>query len=261
MDCGTDFVAWMTQWESYCNLSGLADENAQKQVQALMLCFSRDTLSIVQNLGLTEEENGNVASIIRAVKRYVDGQVNETVERRYFRKRTQQVGESFDDFLVSLRELVKTCNFCSDACTSKNIRDQIIDGLLDADTTEDLLQEADLTLAKAVSKCQAQEAAKKQRAHLHNYNPEVAALRKPQDQHPRPPTSTCQAVVLQPTQPAGPSAQLTIKPALTAKKLAILQRFAEARLGTMVPLPPQPPRLTPEDYLTFATWLPLIQLH
>ena len=134
VDRGTDFAAWMTQWESYCSLSGLADENAQKQVQALMLCFSRDTLSIVQNLGLTEEENGNVASIIRAVKRYVDGHVNETVERRHFRKRTQQVGESFDDFLVSLRELVKTCNFCSDACTSKNIRDQIIDGLLDADT-------------------------------------------------------------------------------------------------------------------------------
>ena len=244
----------MTQWESYCSLS---DENAQKQVQALMLCFSRDTLSIVQNLGLTEEENGNVASIIRAIKCYVDGHVNETVERRHFRKRTQ-VGESFDDFLVSLRELVKTRNFCSDACTSKNIRDQIIDGLLDADTTEDLLQEADFTLAKAVSKCQAQEAAKKQRAHLHNYNPEVAALRKPQDQHPRPPTSTCQGCGA-PTHPAG----RTQCPAYnqTAKKLAILQRFAEARLGTMVPLPPQPPRLTPEDYLTFATWLPLIQLH
>ena len=87
---------------------------------------------------------------------------------------------------------------------AKNIRDQIIDGLLDADTTEDLLQEADLTLAKAVSKCQAQEAAKKQRAHLHNYNPEVAALRKPQDQHPRPPTSTCQGCGA-PTHPACPT--------------------------------------------------------
>jgi len=76
--------------------------------------------------------------------------VNETVERRNFRRHTQQVGESFDDFFVSLRELVKKCNFCSDACTQKNIRDQIIEGLLDDDTVEDLLQETDLRLYTSV---------------------------------------------------------------------------------------------------------------
>ena len=74
----------------------------------------------------------------------------------------QQVGESFDDFLVLLRELVKTCNFCSDDCTNKSICDQIIEGLLDAHTTEDLLKETDLTLDRVISitKCQIQEAAK-----------------------------------------------------------------------------------------------------
>ena len=64
-----------------------------------------------------------------------------------FRNRTQQAGASFDDFLVSLHQLVKTCNFCNDACTQKNIRDQIIEGLVDESTVEDLLQETDLTLA------------------------------------------------------------------------------------------------------------------
>ena len=161
VDHGSNFAACKLQWDSYCSLSGLADQDSAKQVQALTLCFSHDTLSVVQNLGLTDEERASVASIISTIKRYIDGHVNETVERRNFRRRTQQVGESFDDFLVSLRELVKTCNFCSDTCTQKNIRDQIIEGLLDADTVEDLLQETNLTLATAVHKCQAQEAAKK----------------------------------------------------------------------------------------------------
>ena len=145
VDRGSDFAAWKLQWDSYRSLSGLAEQGAAKQVQALTLCFSRDTLSIVQNLGLTEEQRGSVEDIISAIKRYVDGHENEMVERRNFRRRTQQVGESFDDFLVSLRELVKTCNFCYDACTQKNIQDQIIEGLLDDDTVEDLLQETDLT--------------------------------------------------------------------------------------------------------------------
>ena len=61
----------------------------------------------------------------------------------------------------------------------------------DADTVEDLLQETNLTLATVVHKCQAQEAAKKQRAKLHN--PEsIAALRKPQNRKSYSSTSTCQ---------------------------------------------------------------------
>ena len=53
VDRGTDFTAWHLQWRSYCNLSGLAGQEASKKVEALSLCFSRETLSIVQNLGLT----------------------------------------------------------------------------------------------------------------------------------------------------------------------------------------------------------------
>ena len=109
LDRGTDFAAWKLQWDSYISPSGLAGEDTQKQVQALTLCFSRETLSIVQNLGLTEEEKKSIDLIILAIKPYVQGHVNETVERRNFCKRMQQVGEAFDDFLVSLRELVKTC--------------------------------------------------------------------------------------------------------------------------------------------------------
>ena len=80
VDRGSDFAAWELQWDSYCSLSGLADQDAAKQVQALTLCFSCDTLSVVQNLGLTDEERASVTSIISAIKRYIDGHVNEMVE-------------------------------------------------------------------------------------------------------------------------------------------------------------------------------------
>ena len=105
--------------------------------------FSRETLSIVQNLGLSDTEKADIAAIISAIKKYIDGHINESVERRNFRRRSQQPGETFDDFVLVLRELVKTCNFCSNNCTRKNIRDQIIEGILDGGTVEDLLQEKD----------------------------------------------------------------------------------------------------------------------
>ena len=166
VDRGTDFQAWKSQWDVYINLSGLHNQAAATQVQALTLCLSRETVTIVDNLGLTTEQRGRVADIVAAIERYVKGQVNESFERRTFHRRVQQPGESFDDFLVSLRELAKTCSFCTDQCTQKNIRDQIIEGLLEGDTVEDLLKERDLTLETTITKCRAQEAAKKQRAEM-----------------------------------------------------------------------------------------------
>ena len=181
LDRGADFKAWKSQWQAYLSLSGLAEQDAAKQVQALTLCFSRETVTIVENLGLSDHQRGDVTAVVSAIQRYVEGHINESVERRTFRRRVQQPGETFNDFLVSLRELAKTCNFCSADCTQKNIRDQIIEGLLDGDAIEHLLQEKDLTLDKAISTCRAQEAVKKQRAEI-TTNPRepvnVQALRR-----------------------------------------------------------------------------------
>ena len=154
------------QWESYSSLSGLSKEDQATQVKALMLCLSRETLSIEHNLGFTEEQMKQPQAIITAIRAYVDGHLNETVERRNFRRRTQQEGETFDDFLIALRELIKTCKFCSDVCTKKSLRDQIIEGLRDPETIEDLLKEKDLTLDTTIMHCRSREAAKKYRSDL-----------------------------------------------------------------------------------------------
>ena len=101
VDRGSDFKAWKIQWKAYFSLSGLDDQAAEKQVQALTLSFSREMLTIVENLGLTDARRKNVKEIITTIEAYVNGQ------RRAFRSRVQQEGEMFDDFVVSLRELAK----------------------------------------------------------------------------------------------------------------------------------------------------------
>ena len=128
IDRGSDFSTWKVQWDSYLSLSGLDNEDAAKQVQALTLCFTQETLTIVENLGLSEEKWKSISPIIATVRHYIEGHINESVERRNFSHRIQQPGETFNDFLVSLRELVKTYNFRLETCTQKNIRDQIIEG-------------------------------------------------------------------------------------------------------------------------------------
>ena len=57
-------------------------QGAAKQVQALTLCLSCETVTIVENLGLSDDQRGNVAEIVAAIQRYVEGHINESVERR-----------------------------------------------------------------------------------------------------------------------------------------------------------------------------------
>ena len=179
VDRGADFKAWKVQWNAYLSLSGLDKQSSAKQVQALTLCLSREALMVVDNLGLTAAQRGNAGHVVDAMTRYVERQINESVERRNFRRRTQQPGETFDDFLVALRELAKTCQFCSEDCSQKSIRDQIIEGLADGDTVEVLLQEKDLTLETTVTKCRGHEAAKRQRAEITDSSTAaIAALRQ-----------------------------------------------------------------------------------
>ena len=175
IDRGTEFTAWRTQWNSYSSLSGLVNEDATKQVKALTLCLSRETLAIVHNLGLSEEQMKRPDAVIQAMQEYIDGHVNETVERRNFRSRRQLPGESFDDFLIALRELVKTCKFCSEQCAQKNLRDQVVEGLRDIETVEDLLKENNLTLDNAIAKCRSREAARKHCSGMTRQEPEAMA--------------------------------------------------------------------------------------
>ena len=56
VDRGSDFKAWKSQWDAYIRLSGLDRVEPAKQVQALTLCFARETVTIVENLGLASDQ-------------------------------------------------------------------------------------------------------------------------------------------------------------------------------------------------------------
>ena len=67
-DRGTEIHAWPQRWPAYRSLLGLGGESAAKQLQALQLCFSRETLNLVENLGLTVTKRKDQAQIIVALK-------------------------------------------------------------------------------------------------------------------------------------------------------------------------------------------------
>ena len=166
VDRGASFKAWLEEWAAYSAVSQLGKEDSDTQYNVLRLAFTRDTANVVDNLGLIAEDKKKVTKIIEALTKHMEGAINETVERRNFRKRRQHARESFDDYLVALRELVKTCRYCTDDCVSKILRDQIIEGLQDGDTIEELLRQKKLSLEQTIQICRAHESAKNQREEI-----------------------------------------------------------------------------------------------
>lgn len=58
-------------------------------MKAVTLSFLYETLTVVDNLGLSEVQRGKVIQTIDAIQWYVEGHVNESVERRNSRRCVQ----------------------------------------------------------------------------------------------------------------------------------------------------------------------------
>lgn len=64
---------------------------------------------------------------------YFTGDISETYERFKFNQRGQRTCKSFDSYVTELRNMLKTCNFCS--CLTDSLpHDQIVFGIKDGHT-------------------------------------------------------------------------------------------------------------------------------
>ena len=80
MDQGADFEAWKAQWTSYSTLSELEDQSAATKVQVLSLCLMQESLAVVNNLGLTDEQKQDATAIIAVIECHIDVQVMQGEE-------------------------------------------------------------------------------------------------------------------------------------------------------------------------------------
>ena len=84
------------------------------------------------------------------------GEVNEIYERYCFNKRDKLPTGSVDCFVVELKTLAKTCNFC-DCLHDSLIRDRNVLEIKDEQTTKKFLRIRDLPLNRCIDICRSEE--------------------------------------------------------------------------------------------------------
>ena len=97
----------------------------------------------------TPDLDCTVQDILQTLSEYAVRTINETYERFAFRQKKQEEGEAFDTFYNDLRVLSKACNFCS-KCNDSMLRDQLVEGIRNQGTKQDLLKLQNLTRQKSV---------------------------------------------------------------------------------------------------------------
>ena len=113
------------------------------------------------NLVTSRNVNTRLARPVKQkFKQYCRPIKNITYVRFLFFSRTQQPGEKFDTFLTDIKLKAKDCEFGN--LTDSLVKDRIVCGIINKDIREQFLQDADLTLKKAIDKCRAIEASASQ---------------------------------------------------------------------------------------------------
>ena len=141
-------------WDNYVIVARLDNEAADYKKALFLHILGPDGLLIYNGMKLGD--NHTLEDIIEALENHFTGKINETYERFVFNKRYQKSNEPFEDYVATLRTLMKTCNF-SDDMKDSQLRDRIVLGIRNQSTRERLLQEAELTLQACIDKCRAAE--------------------------------------------------------------------------------------------------------
>ena len=154
-----DWKLFKQMWTNYIVVAGLEIE-APAYLRALFLhTLGAEGLTIFNGLEL--DDSATVDQIISAMDTHFIGKTNEIYERFVFNKRDQKEGESFDDYINCLRQLIKTCNFSHEIADSL-LRDRIVLGIRSSSTKQELIQDSKLTLQTCIDKCRSLEATEEQ---------------------------------------------------------------------------------------------------
>ena len=149
-----EWPEWRARFERFRIATRLDQEDGVVQVSSLIYAMGREAdkiFSAFNFAAVAEGENDprdDFDIVLGKFDEHFVPKRNVIHERAKFYNRSQQAGESVEEFLRSLRELAATCDFRDRE--EESIRDRIVLGLQDSDVSQKLQLEAELDLKSAV---------------------------------------------------------------------------------------------------------------
>ena len=138
---------WKWRFMQFRSASGLASASNEQQTSTLLYCLGEKAEDVLISAGATDEDRAMVDSLIKKFDAFFDDRRNVIYERARFNLRTQQPGESAEQFIIALYTLSESCEYGT--MREQLIRDRLVVGILDCALSEKLQMDPKLDLEKA----------------------------------------------------------------------------------------------------------------
>ena len=185
-----------TQWSSYAETmeeyllaNGVTEE--RKKVAILLSTIGSQMYNLLKDLYTPDKPNTkSFEEIVTKLMEHLEPKLTVIAEKYRLHQRQQKAGESVITYMAALRRLAKDFNY--GAFFEEALRDKFVCWLANEGIKMKLLQEKDLTLAKASEIATAMEAAEKETSTMHNNKGEVHQIgekkisRAPRTEQPKP---------------------------------------------------------------------------
>ena len=142
-----EWPRWCKRFQQFRVASGLADEAAERQVSTFLYCMGDEAEAILTATHATEGDRKDYESVRNTFDTFFNVRRNVIFERARFNRRSQQPGESSEQYILALYSLAANCNYGE--LEGEMIRDRLVVGIRDSALSERLQLDAGLTLEKA----------------------------------------------------------------------------------------------------------------
>ena len=159
-----EWLKWKRRFEQFLSASGLDKDDEARQVSTLMYCLGDDAEGVLASTNIKDDDRKKYKEVMAKFDDYFKVRKNIIYERAKFNTRDQKEGETADEYITALYELIETCEYGT--FKEEILRDRLVVGIRDKRMSEKLQLEADLTLESAKKSIRQKEAVRQQSKEL-----------------------------------------------------------------------------------------------
>ena len=159
-----NWAKWKRRFEQYRQASNLASQDNLRQVSTLLYCMGEEADAVLSSTNITAEGRKMYDTVMEKFDDYFQVRKNTIYERAKFNRRDQREGESSEQYITTLYELIENCEYGT--LKQEMLRDRLVVGIRDVALSEKLQMDATLTLEKAKKAIRQKEAVTEQQAFL-----------------------------------------------------------------------------------------------
>ena len=139
---------WRRRFEQYRSAVALSGEEESRQVSTLLYCMGETAGDVLASTGISDDDRKKYDKVIQKFDEFFKVRRNIIFERAKFNSRNQLAGESAEQYITALYNLVETCEYKADI-VEEMIRDRLVVGIKDSALSQRLQLDSELTLEKA----------------------------------------------------------------------------------------------------------------